>query len=197
MQRVWPEALANFSRGRDKRRLRRRRPGGFPTAETKRLRGCWVMPTRSVTHGASYYPVVLFYAALRLHASSCCAMLRSCRAMLSCCVMLSCCATPSCLFMMCQPYMLSHAVMHCRDVWHVISFRTMLGHAVMHCRDACHVVPFICFMLSHAIMHSRDVCHVISFRSMPYHAPSCIFVMCLSPLSPSPSCSPPHLTFLL
>ncbi len=82
-------------------------------------------------------------------------------------------------------------------VWHIISFRTMPGHAVMHCRDACHVAPFICFMLSHAIMHCRYVCHVILFRSMPCHAPSCIFVMCLSPLSPSRSCSPPHLTFLL
>ncbi len=28
----------------------------------------WAMPARSVTHGASFYPVVLFHAALRRHA---------------------------------------------------------------------------------------------------------------------------------
>jgi hypothetical protein len=34
-------------------------------------------------------------------------------------------------------FMLSYAVMHCRDVSYFVPFRTMLGHAVMHCRDFC------------------------------------------------------------
>ncbi len=59
------------------------------------------MPFRSVMHGASYYPVMLFHAAPRRHA-----------------------------FLLRHAFMLRHAVMHCRDVCHVVPFICFrLSHA--------------------------------------------------------------------
>jgi hypothetical protein len=66
-------------------------------------------------------------------------------------------------------FMLGHYVVHCRNVWHVIPFRTMLGHAVMNCRDVCHVVPCHA-MLGYALIPCCDVCHVAPCHTILGHA---------------------------
>ncbi len=58
--------------------------------------------------------------------------------------------------------MLGHAVMHCRDVGHVVLCRAMLGYAVMHCRDVSHFAAFHAMPCS--IMHCRNVSH---FAALP------------------------------
>jgi hypothetical protein len=133
-----------FSRGRDKRRLRKRRPGGFLTAETK-VTLPLLFSSNNDAIGDPAAAGMLGHAFSQCHAW--------CIIILSRGVM-SCCATPSCFIMMCHAFLLRHAFMlrhavmlrHDVSALHAESCRRALSLCV-----ACYLIPYHAGPCRHAL----------------------------------------------